>query len=101
VTDCHSRCSRTPLPLIGGEGEPSTFGVDARRGISPFFNNGYLQGSSLGVSGPVVAGRVFGIAVSDTAHVSTSPVIPSQAVAVLVCGLVSSARVVETSRPLG
>lgn len=52
--------------------------------FSFFFYNGYLQGASLGVSGPVMAGRVFGIAVSDTAHVSVVPLIQFRAVNV--CG---------------
>ena len=42
--------------------------------FSFFFYNGYLQGTSLGVSAPPgVAGLVFGIAVPDTAHVSINP----------------------------
>lgn len=59
------------VSFSGGRGEWSRFYIDVHRGISPlFFYNGFLRGTSLGVSVPAVAGRLLGIAVSDTAHVS-------------------------------
>lgn len=52
------------------------------------FYNGYLQGTSLGVSGPIMAGRVSGIAIPDTAHVSIDLIILFRAVNV--CGFADS-----------
>lgn len=83
---CRSRCSCSPLPSSAarrrehisaltrvGESPPPTH-THSSISFSFFFffifYNGYLQGASLGVPRPGLAGRLSGIAVSNTAHVS-------------------------------